>query len=574
MDLALNIGGLNRANREMKYFSGYIESIQKREGLFKATELAMQKNMLSSLLGQLYYIDMVARRLPKLSFGEKFITAAGQQMKDAITSNVVETTNANQQQGINRSPADALTKEGHKNDKKNEQSQSSFDISEITSFGADSKDYIDALIDSVQRFKSITIQEYSNFPNFLKNLYNSIYSGAASTSAWITSKPFFNKITSVWGSSPPWLKKSLGFVGKYFGVIDQGVSLGKISNMTGETKYEELGKFFGGEIGKSLGTAAGNSIGGMVRYAGVVLGPLLGLVLGKEGKEYGEKIGVQTGKGVWYVKENLAGWTNSLLEEIDTVNSSFKTGVDGVNIALNAKVDQLNPQAKSQLDSWISDAAVNVNNSGNPLIDAIGDFGGKLASNNPTISPLINQWTVTAQNGVRQLSNSSAEKINGLKDEAENVIDAVGNTTKKSINFGAKLFKGGADLMSGLVKWDIKVKSMGLQGILDLPENINPKEWFSSNNTDVNGTRKIGTSPTRTASSKGYRANEKHTRTATASVKNSNRTTSNTNVNMPQGAVQVAVNEPLNLADLAVQVGKRFVTEYKRAVENQRTATV
>ncbi|MFM9276475.1 hypothetical protein [Paenibacillus jiagnxiensis] len=597
MDIALDIGGLSRANRELKYTSGYLESLRKRKEIFKAEDLARKKNLidritesinrltfaLERLARQLYYVNQLARRFPGIRFGGKLGTTIVQHPKNANipksddkVSPSRQQVSSNKQNESNRSIGALLTKP--------------FQLSNVTAVNTNNTnvpaksgidltwailatDIAEGLKKTVDGFKSITAQQFTSMSTRMQSIYT--YLDGIGTK--ITSSSIFTKISSMWSSSPAWLKTSAKFAGATLKVLDGIVSVFKIGNAKGEKKYEELFSTALSLIGGSAGARAGAGAGLLVPGAELVTVPLFAALGGIVGGFAGKWAGGWIGKGVWHVKENLGGWTSSFLENVDSFNASFSTGVDNINETLNNKVDQLIPQATSQLDSWLSDTSTNVNKGSNLLTDALGNFNSFLSSNNSPLSPLVNEWTPTIQNGIGDISNNLVDKINSI--DAANVVNEVGESAKKFLDSGAKVSKNGADAVSSGVKFGAKGLSDYVQMIVDLPEkfdfNFNPWGLFSlNNNTDVNGTKKIGTSTTRTASSKSYRANEKHTQTATTSVKNSNRTTANTNVNMPQGAVQVSVGQPVNLAELALQVGQRFVTEYKRATENKRTATV
>ena len=145
------------------------------------------------------------------------------------------------------------------------------------------------------------------------------------------------------------------------------------------------------------------------------------------------------------------------------------------------------------------------------------------------------------------------------------------------------------------LKGQVTIGSNLLQGTLDLPEKffapeailegLKPakrghleKEWSFYKKLINHYSQYFKDNPPyqlpkpKSSSSKSYSTSKKHTSTARNAVKNTPQYNNSTNVNMPTGGIQVTVGEPVNFQELAFQVGTRFVTEYKRAMENNKTA--
>ncbi|MGG1943169.1 hypothetical protein ABFY57_26215 [Paenibacillus polymyxa] len=142
------------------------------------------------------------------------------------------------------------------------------------------------------------------------------------------------------------------------------------------------------------------------------------------------------------------------------------------------------------------------------------------------------------------------------------------NFSNKLNNFVQK----NADPFKEKVKKATSKTSDFLQMILDSPEKLNWEIFQSTEKTAAKKSTPNKYSRNLVASSRTYRANDRHRTAAVHSVKNTNRNKSNMQVNMPTGAIQVAVGERVNFDALASEVGKRFVAGFRQAMDNNKTA--
>ncbi|ADO55146.1 hypothetical protein [Paenibacillus polymyxa] len=622
MDDILDIRSLSRVNKELKAMDRYFESIQKRARNFGLNSFQRQKividqttesvkrlsNALSNLTSRLYKINRLTRNLSGIKIAVKcscskdcskckMTTCAKNGGSYWFNHSLIEQQNKisiqqkNQKSGKNNNVAIPNIPLGSKissNLGKSQISQSSasknnekqkivikkpvMDLMNFFKFFNKPKDFVESLNKTVKAYRAITLSQVAAMPTWLKNTKTWIDDVANQ----IKTSTVYTQAASIFSSTPSWLKTGLKGAAKYggkaIGFADLGFDISEILNAKGEEKYKLIGKLVAGKTGNILGKSFGMQVGSKVPYAGVVLAPVLGYIFGEIGEKLFEPLGEKGMEKVWYAKTHLKGWTKSLKESIDQTTQDFKQGMIGFNNEVAIKVNNIKAATPTTIDHWSKQLESFIGNQTGNLMGGVDNLTEKISRKVPASNKILNNVREPLKNKINVTGNYLKNSIPGL---SEGVKEKINNISEGTKNFSNKLnnfVQKNADPFKEKVKKATSKTSDFLQMILDSPEKLNWELIQSTEKTAAKKSTPNKYSRTLVASSRTYRANDRHRTAAVHSVKNTNRNKANMQVNMPTGAIQVAVGERVNFDALASEVGKRFVAGFRQAMDNNKTA--
>ncbi|TQS01050.1 transcriptional regulator [Paenibacillus ottowii] len=621
MDDILDIRSLSRVNKELKAMDRYFESIQKRARNFGLSSFQRQKividqttesvkrlsNALSNLTSRLYKINRLARNLSGIKIAVKCacskdcskcrstchskmgssngINHSLTNLQKKITSQLGLQNKVN----INKSSAPGVPL---KTSTSNSPSKSVISQSSATKNTEKEKivvikpvmntmafikkfskvnDAVESLNKTIKAYKAITPSQVAAMPSWLQTAKTKIDDVVNR----IKTSTIYTRAASMYSGAPSWVKTGLKGAGKIaksaIVVADVVYDASEILNATGEEKYKLIGEF----VGSKIGNIVGKSVGGAtvaIPYVGPVIAPIASLVLGAAGEWLGGIGGGKIMEKVWYAKTHLKGWTKSLNEGIDTTTKDFKQSMNGFNNEVANKTNNIKTTAPVTIDSWSNKIVNFIGNKSESAIGIVENITGKLSKGIPLSSDLTNNMKGALENKINGVSNRLKGYVPGL---AEGVKEKINNISEGTKNFSNKLnnfVQKNADPFKEKVKKATSKTSDFLQMILDSPEKLNWELIQSTEKTAAKKSTPNKYSRTLVASSRTYRANDRHRTAAVHSVKNTNRNKSNMQVNMPTGAIQVAVGERVNFDALASEVGKRFVAGFRQAMDNNKTA--
>ncbi|KJD39996.1 transcriptional regulator [Paenibacillus polymyxa] len=621
MDDILDIRSLSRVNKELKAMDRYFESIQKRARNFGLSSFQRQKividqttesvkrlsNALSNLTSRLYKINRLTRNLSGIKIAVKCVCSKDcskcrstchskmgssngvnhyfTNLQKKITSQLGLQNKVN----INKSSAPGVPL---KTSTSNSPSRSVISQSSATKNTEKEKivvikpvmntmafikkfskvnDTVESLNKTVKAYKAITPSQVAAMPSWLQTAKTKIDDVVNR----IKTSTIYTRAASMYSGAPSWVKTGLKGAGKIaksaIVVADIVYDASEILNATGEEKYKLIGEF----VGSKIGNIVGKSVGGAtvaIPYVGPVIAPIASLVLGAAGEWLGGIGGGKIMEKVWYAKTHLKGWTKSLNEGIDTTTKDFKQSMNGFNNEVANKTNNIKTTAPVTIDSWSNKIVNFIGNKSESAIGIVENITGKLSKKIPLSSDLTNNIKGAFENKINGVSNRLKDYVPGL---AEGVKEKINNISEGTKNFSNKLnnfVQKNADPFKEKVKKATSKTSDFLQMILDSPEKLNWEIFQSTEKTAAKKSTSNKYSRTLVASSRTYRANDRHRTAAVHSVKNANRNKSNMQVNMPTGAIQVAVGERVNFDALASEVGKRFVAGFRQAMDNNKTA--
>ncbi|MGW9526618.1 transcriptional regulator [Paenibacillus terrae] len=620
MDNILDIRSLSRANKELKSMDRYFESIQKRARNFgvssfqrnvvainRASESARRlSNALNTLTSRLYRLNHLLRtsagntckcfcckgntKGKSLNDGKtkhsrwtdnslikqqnKITTLPNRQNKIGIYGPMpppfLAGTNLTNNPNIFPHSQSTVGKFGQV--QKNSLKEPFQSILESLKFLNKPKDYLEMLADVSKAYKKITSAQVASMPSWMRKIKN----GTDSTLNTIKSSSVYTQATSIFSSAPSWVKTGLKGAGKYgkkaIGAADLFVDVDEILSAKKEEKYKLIGKFVGGKAGNFLGKSIGMQIGSKVPYAGVVLGPALGFVLGELGEAWLGPLGEKGMEKVWYAKTHLKDWTKSVKTGIDYTTQDFKKGMNILNNEVDNKTNTINAVSPPLIDYWSKQFENFIGNQTQNTMGGVDNLAGKISRKVPGSSYILNKVKEPFKNKIYDAGNYLKNNVPGLIGEGiKGQVHDISEGTKNLTNGLNKFIQRNADPVKETIKKATSKTSDFLQMILDSPEKL---DWGLFGDAEKTAARKVPNKSSRNliASSRTYRANDRHRKTAVHSVKSSNRNTSNMQVNMPTGAIQVAVGERVNFDALASEVGKRFVAGFRQAMDNNKTA--
>lgn len=620
MDDILDIGNLSRVNKELKSMDRYFESIQKRARNLGFNNFQRQKvvidqttesvkrlsNALSNLTSRLYKINRLTKNLSGIRIAVKCSCSKDCSQCKSKSHNKVSSSNGfnhsliNLQNktisqlglqnriNINKSTApgvplktsisNAPSKSVNSQSPatKNTEKQKIVLIKPVMDTMAfiktfsKPKDVVETLNEAAKAYKAITPSQVATMPPWLQTAKTKIDDVVNK----IKTSTIYTRAASMYSGAPSWVKTGLKGAGKLaksaIVFADAGYDVSEILNATGEKKYKLIGEF----VGSKIGNIVGKSVGGAtvaIPYVGPVIAPIASLALGAAGEWLGGIGGGKIMEKVWYAKTHLKGWTKSLNAGIDTTTKDFKQSMNGFNNEVANKTNNIKTTAPATIDSWSNKIVNFIGNKSESAIGNVENITGKVSRNIPLFSGLANNANVFLKNKISGVSSRLKGYVPGL---AEGVKEKINNISEGTKNFSNKLnnfVQKNADPFKEKVKKATTKTSEFLQMILDSPEKLN---WELFMRTEKTAAKKVPNKSSRNsiASSRTYRANDRHRKTAVHSVKSTNRNTSNMQVNMPTGAIQIAVGERVNFDALASEVGKRFAVGFRQAMNNNKTA--
>lgn len=619
MDDILDIRSLSRVNKELKSMDRYFESIQKRARNFgfssfqrnvvainRASESARRlSNALNILTSRLYRLNHLIRTSAgntckcsccKGSINGKSLNHSKTKHSRWIDHSLIKqqnkiTTLPNRQNKIgiygpmpppflvgpnltnnpNIFPHSQSTVGKFNQVQKNSLKESFQSILESLKFLNKPKDYLEIIADVSKAYKRITSAQVASMPSMMRNIKN----GIDSTLNTIKSSSIYTKAASIYSRTPSWVKTGLKGMGKYvkkaIGAADLYVDVDGILSAKGEEKYKQIGKFVGGKAGNILGKYIGMQLGSRVPYAGVVLGPALGFVLGELGEQWLEPLGEKGMEKVWYAKTHLKDWTKSLKLGIDQTTQVFKQGMNGFNNEVANKTNTINAVSPPLVDYWSKQLENLIGDQTQNVMGGVDNLTEKISRKVPASNKILNNVKEPLKNSIYDAGNFLKNKVPVLSEGIKGQVHELSEGTKSLSNGLNNFVQENADPFKEKVKKAVTKTSDFLQMILDSPEKL---DWGLLADTKKTATRNVSNEFSRNlvASFRTYRANDRHRKTAVHSVKSTNRNTSNMQVNMPTGAIQVAVGERVNFDALASEVGKRFVAGFRQAMDNNKTA--
>ncbi|MDR6777502.1 hypothetical protein J2W98_001764 [Paenibacillus peoriae] len=621
MDDILDIRSLSRVNKELKSMDRYFESIQKRTRNFGFSSFQRQKvvidqttesvkrlsNALSNLTSRLYKINRLTRNLSGIKIAvkcscskdcSKCKTTSHSKMGSSnggnyslinLQNKIISQLGLQNRVNINKSTAPGVplkTSTSNAPSKsvnsqspatKNTEKQKIVLIKPVMDTMAfikpfsKPKDVVESLNEAAKAYKAITPSQVATMPPWLQTAKTKIDNVVNQ----IKTSTIYTRAASMYSGAPSWVKTGLKGAGKLaksaIVVADVGYDVSEILNANGEEKYKLIGEF----VGSKIGNIVGKSVGGAtvaIPYVGPVIAPIASLVLGAAGEWLGGIGGGKIMEKVWYAKTHLKGWTKSLKAGIDTTTKDFKQSMNGFNNEVAIKTNNIKTTAPATIDSWSNKITNFIGNKSERAIGIVENITGKVSRKIPSSSDFLNNMKGSLGNKINGVSNRLKGYVPGL---AEGVKEKINNISEGTKNFSNKLnnyVQKNADPFKEKVKKATSKTSDFLQMILDSPEKLNWELIMRTEKTAAKKNAPNKFSRNLVASSRTYRANDRHRTAAVHSVKNTNRNKSNMQVNMPTGAIQVAVGERVNFDALASEVGKRFVAGFRQAMDNNKTA--
>ncbi|MGW8440549.1 transcriptional regulator [Paenibacillus sp. S33] len=622
MDDILDIRSLSRVNKELKSMDRYFESIQKRTRNFGFSSFQRQKvvidqttesvkrlsNALSNLTSRLYKINRLTQNLSgikiavkcscskdcskcksttcgKLGKSNGFNHSLIKQQNKIITQQKMQNKDGSNNYATSGLPLGSMISSvlgksqiSQSAASKNNEKQKIvlikpvMDLMNFFKFFSKPKDFLEMIAKVSKAYKAITASQIASMPLKLRNAKNSIDSILNT----IKSSSLYTQAASMFSSAPSWLKTGLKGAAKYggkaIGFADIGFDISEILNAKGEEKYKLIGKLVAGKTGNILGKSFGMQLGSKVPYAGVVLAPVLGYIFGEIGEKLFEPLGEKGMEKVWYAKTHLKGWTKSLKAGIDQTTQDFKQGMIGFNNEVAIKVNNIKAATPTTIDHWSKQLESFIGNQTGNLMGGVDNLTEKISRKVPASNKILNNVREPLKNKINGAGDYLKNNIPGLSEGIKRKVYDISEGTKKFSNKFNNFVQKNADPFKDTIKKATTKTSDFLQMILDSPEKLNWELLQSTEKTAAKKSTPNKYSRNLVASSRTYRANDRHRTVAVHSVKNTNRNKSNMQVNMPTGAIQVAVGERVNFDALASEVGKRFVAGFRQAMDNNKTA--
>ncbi|MDY8045938.1 transcriptional regulator [Paenibacillus polymyxa] len=622
MDDILDIRSLSRVNKELKSMDRYFESIQKRTRNFGFSSFQRQKvvidqttesvkrlsNALSNLTSRLYKINRLTQNLSgikiavkcscskdcskcksttcgKLGKSNGFNHSLIKQQNKIITQQKMQNKGGFNNYATSGLPLGSMISSvlgksqiSQSAASKNNEKQKIvlikpvMDLMNFFKFFSKPKDFLEMIAKVSKAYKAITASQIASMPLKLRNAKNSIDSILNT----IKSSSLYTQAASMFSSTPSWLKTGLKGAAKYggkaIGFADIGFDISEILNAKGEEKYKLIGKLVAGKTGNILGKSFGMQLGSKVPYAGVVLAPVLGYIFGEIGEKLFEPLGEKGMEKVWYAKTHLKGWTKSLKAGIDQTTQDFKQGMIGFNNEVAIKVNNIKAATPTTIDHWSKQLESFIGNQTGNLMGGVDNLTEKISRKVPASNKILNNVREPLKNKINGAGDYLKNNIPGLSEGIKRKVYDISEGTKKFSNKFNNFVQKNADPFKDTIKKATTKTSDFLQMILDSPEKLNWEILQSTEKTAAKKSTPNKYSRNLVASSRTYRANDRHRTVAVHSVKNTNRNKSNMQVNMPTGAIQVAVGERVNFDALASEVGKRFVAGFRQAMDNNKTA--
>ncbi|MNW34836.1 hypothetical protein D3C74_118210 [compost metagenome] len=404
-----------------------------------------------------------------------------------------------------------------------------------------------------------------------------------------------SKALDAYDKLPKGVKKTVPIASTAVDVSDYLLKANEIVYAEGEEKYTKLGE----HVFSTLGGFAGDALGAYVGRGNPAVTAAVSLTVGKKLEDFGGEVGFWTGKGVYFVKSNLGKWTKSANNFVDKTADKYILPSVDMQSGWIQKGSHISNYLHRGAINWSANKAKQlVSGVGSSIQNGAGSVGNQLSKMlpSPASRDMIQYMTNSFQRGVMAKSVAATNKIDETRLLANQLNDRVNTNFKDSVRSATPYVKDFIKYQKDRFKGQVTIGSNLLQGTLDIPEQfLTPdtiEEGFKSalplgplsmqgwlNKKLVNHYKKyFKDNPPyqlpkpKSSSSKSYSTSKKHTTTARNAVKNTPQYNNSTNVNMPTGGIQVTVGEPVNFQELAFQVGTRFVTEYKRAMENNKTA--
>jgi hypothetical protein len=622
VDDILDIRSLSRVNKELKSMDRYFESIQKRTRNFGFSSFQRQKvvidqttesvkrlsNALSNLTSRLYKINRLTRNLSgikiavkcscskdcskcktttcgKLGISNGFNHSLIKQQNKIITQQKMRNKGGSNNYATSGLPLGSMISSvlgksqiSQSAASKNSEKQKIvlikpvMDIMSFFKFFSKPKDVVEALNKATKAYRAITPSQIATMPSWLKTTRTKIDDVVNQ----IKTSTIYTRAASMFSGAPSWLKTGLKGTAKYggkaIGFADVGFDISEILNSTGEKKYKLIGEFIGGKTGNILGKSFGMQLGAKVPYAGVVLAPVLGYIFGELGEQLFGALGEKGMEKVWYAKTHLKGWTKSLKAGIDQTTQDFKQGMNGFNNEVAIKTNNIKATAPTTIDYWSKQVESFIGNQTENLMGGVDNLTGKISRKVPAATKILNNVREPLKNKINGTGDYLKNNIPGLSEGIKRKVYDISEGTKKFSNKFNNFVQKNADPFKDTIKKATSKTSDFLQMILDSPEKLNWEIFQRTEKTAAKKSTPNKYSRTLVASSRTYRANDRHRTAAVHSVKNANRNKSNMQVNMPTGAIQVAVGERVNFDALASEVGKRFVAGFRQAMDNNKTA--
>lgn len=404
-----------------------------------------------------------------------------------------------------------------------------------------------------------------------------------------------SKVLDAYDKLPRGVKKTVPIASTAVDVSDYLLKANEIVYAEGEEKYTKLGE----HVFSTLGGLAGDALGAYVGRGNPAVAAAVSLTVGKKLEDFGGEVGFWTGKGVYFVKSRLNGWTKSANNFVDKMTDEYILPSVDMQSGWIQKGSDLSNYLHRGAINWSADKAKQlVNGVGSSIQNGAGSVGNQLSKMlpSPASRDMVQYMTNSFQRSVMAKSVAAANKIDETRLLANQLNDSVNTNFKNSVRWITPYVKDHLSYQRDGLKGQAIIGSNLLQGTLDLPEKfltpetieegfksaiplgpISMQNWLDKKLMN-HYTQYFKDNPPfklpnlKTSSSKSYSTSKKHTSTARNAVKNTPQYNNSTNVNMPTGGIQVTVGEPVNFQELAFQVGTRFVTEYKRAMENNKTA--